>query len=359
LGVSLGDYKIKNGRELSTPDGNATYSWSIIHEALERGHQIFMMQQDRDWEAFLEKGVYDFASFSREKRYESYLNIERTNGVDLPDLDLLLVEWRFPIPGRNTMVDKTDIFYQPDLDRQTEILKHYKQLGTKIVLWDLDHKLTEEDEKTWCPDMIVETSVEPRRLTMDRVRIEPPIIIEDLLQHPTVACDPKKKLAYIGSRYERDDVIEQYIKPVSDRFPNEVQFWGNWTREETLREVVKLWPNISYNDRICTRDFGKVYNDAVACPLLGKRGYMKTGFITPRIWEALIFGTIPIGFKEFNGINSYLPATCIVENACELGDAVESLSTMSTRQRDNLRRYIVEMISFMDVSYLINILEGA
>ena len=45
----LGDHKVFGGREVSTPDGNSTYSWSIVHEALEHGHEVWMMQQDRDW----------------------------------------------------------------------------------------------------------------------------------------------------------------------------------------------------------------------------------------------------------------------------------------------------------------------
>ena len=53
----LGDYKEDHlGNALSTPDGNASYSWSIIHEAQSRGHEVYLMQQDRDWPAYKRHG---------------------------------------------------------------------------------------------------------------------------------------------------------------------------------------------------------------------------------------------------------------------------------------------------------------
>ena len=355
-----GDYKIKDGREISTPDGNATYSWSIVWEALKRGHQVYMMQQDRDLEAFQTHGLYDFASFSQEKRFKSYLGMDKTNGVSLPELDVLLIEWRFPIPGRNTGATKDDVCYQPDLDRQTELLEHYSSKKTKVVLWDLDHKLTIDDELKWNPDAIFETSVNPRELSQERIRVEPPIVIGDVKQHKMVSCDPTRKLVYVGSRYERDDVIEQYIKPVSDKFPGQVEFYGNWTREETLREVKRMWPNITFKDRICTRDFDKAYNTAVACPLLSKRSYMQTGFITPRVWEALMFGTIPIGFDEFCGIHNYvsnIAPNLIAANADELIEIVECLSKLDDVKRQMMRDACIDQIEFMDVKHFVDKVE--
>ena len=67
----LADRKFKDGVEVSTPDGNAAYSWSILNEAQRRGWDTYLMQKDRDCdfvygESFNPKDA--FKSFSQTKR---------------------------------------------------------------------------------------------------------------------------------------------------------------------------------------------------------------------------------------------------------------------------------------------------
>lgn len=369
----LGDNKLDaDGKELSTPDGNATYSWSIIHEAQKRGHEVHFMQQDRDRPAIVKFRHENFAAFSKEKRYNAYMNC-RWSSETFPQLDILLLEWRWPIDGKNCDIQDGRAFYVPekhscDLARQLSLLSHYKGTKTRIVIWDLDHKLTKENELEWEPDAIFETSSRPLELHKRRTRVEPPICTEDLLQMPLVPQDPNRKLVYIGSRYERDDVIDEFIKPVSDRFPGQVEFWGKWEGDCKER-----WPNISFNGRITTKDFYRVYSSAVACPLLAKRSYLKSGFITPRPWEALMFGTLPIGLKDFpagpndwgstagahkpplEGIDQY----CLwsANTAVELGDRVEGLSNISLAEKHEYREMLVDRIRFMDVKYFVDEIE--
>lgn len=358
----LGDFKEDaDGNALSTPDGNATYSWSIIHEARKRGWTVWAMQQDRDQHAFMRHGG-NFAAFSERKRIDAYVGLLQTNGVELPELDVLLVEWRMPILGRNTnepmpveraLGSKLPPGLQPDLYRQAEVLNYYRQKGTKIIIWDLDHKLTHDDEGFWTPDAIFETSVTPLHQQQQRTRVEPPTVIDDLMQFPTLAANPLRRLAYIGSRYERDDVITEYVKPVSDRWPFQVEFWGNWLR--TVEECRKLWPRVSYNDRITTRDFRKVYGEAVACPLLAKRSYLETGFITPRPWEALLFGTLPVGISQAKGIDQYCLFTA--GSGEEMVQVVEQLSETRYPERNRLREESIQKLLFMDVKHFADRIE--
>lgn len=366
----LGDYKEDSkGKELSTPDGNAAYGGFLIDAMQARGHKVYMMQVDRDWAAFTRRGWYDFSAFSQDRRFYAYLKCKRTMpgdeafavGPDMPPLDLLFLEWRFPIPGRNTSDMKGKPGYQPDLERQTELLEHYAGLGTKIVIWDLDHKVTPDDEvllEMYGVAAIVETSVCPRKGRIPRYRVEPPVAVADLRQLIQKAPNPSRKLVYVGSRYERDDVIEEWVRPVSDRYPGQVEFFGNWTAEYNFAEVQAKWPNVSYKSRISMKDFYAAYADAVACPLLAKRGYLETGFITPRIWEALLFGTIPVGLAPHHGIEQYLPVELIARNAAHLGDITEYLAHMKVEDRTELRDQIVEKIKFMDASNFVAVLEG-
>jgi hypothetical protein len=353
----LGDIKLdRDGNELSTPDGNATYSWSILWEAQRRGHEVWAMQEDRDRSAWNVNGVGLFKSFSQQKRANAYRRTEQTNGHMLPDLDVLLVEWRFPIPGRNcVIVDGRPQFggeQQPDLWRQTQLLQHYLERGTRVIAWDLDHKLERGDEAYWGFDAVFETSQRPRHLLIERTQVEPPFVIDDLMQHETLPVDPRQKLVYVGSRYERDDVITEFVKPVSDRWPGEVMFYGNWLN--TLDECRALWPNVSYNGRIGVAGFRQAYGRAVACPLLAKRSYLKTGFITPRPWEALLFGTIPIGIHR-----SQVPYTHLIgANEETMVAWIEDLTTISPRERDDLRRDLCHELRFMDVRNFVDEIEN-
>lgn len=363
----LGDNKIENGQHVSTPDGNATYSWSIIWEALRRGWDVFSMQEDRDIGAWSEYGPANFSAFSQGKRMHSYLRTQATGGVMFPELDVLLIEWRFPIFGRNCHSwEGVPCFpepwnngasssgqLQPDYWRQYQLLRHYSGTKTKIIFWDLDHKLDLDSETYWAPSTVFETSVEPVDGFAHRTRVEPPIVTEDLLQFPTLKANPKKALAYIGSRYERDDVITEWIKPVSE--VHDVCFYGNWMK--TVEECRKLWPMVKYHDRITTKDFREVYGDAVACPLLAKRSYLKSGFITPRVWEALMFGTLPIGLGEANGISQYVLPSLVAKNGLDMIEIVELLNGISQRERDQLRRENVEMLEFMDVRHFVDRIE--
>jgi len=367
----LSDRKIKDGVVVSTPDGNSTYSWSILWEAQKRGWETWLLQEDRDAEYVNVKKTKAFEAFSRTKRYSAWKKSKKTITTkdtelvsldDLPKLDIVLIEWRFPIEGRNVGIGRHDPNYQPDYDRQEELLTYFAGTDTKVILWDLDHKLTLEDELKWDPDAIFETSVRPLTLSKRRVRVEPPIVVEDLLQFPTMPCLPGRKLVYIGSRYERDDVIDKWVKPVSEMFPFQVEFWGNWTRPETLDQCRQMWPNVLYNGRITVEDFREVYGTAVACPLLGKKSYLSNGFITPRPWEALLFGTIPVGLEPHLGIDQYVLSSHLARNEFDLIEIVERLSKCNVAERDALRKKNVEQIGFMDVSNfvdkLVDVVEG-
>lgn len=355
----LGDNKIENGQSISSPDGNATYGWSIIYEGLRRGHRTFAMQNSRDYEATVRLGRDNFRAFSYGQRYEAFASLDMTNGIGFPDIDVLLLEWRFPIPGRNTIEDKGKPGYQSDLERQNRLIEYYAG-RIPIIVWDLDHKLTADDELylkkvTGKEPIIFETSAIPRTQIANRIRVEPPICIEALLQFTTRMADKNKKLTYIGSRYERDDIITKYIKPASDLWPCSVEFWGNWLN--SINECRKLWPNISYNERVTVKDFRRIYGDSIACPLLAKQSYLDSGFITPRPWEALMFGTIPIGIKCAAGIEDYTLFS--VDDGYEMIDVIDYLSGISYTERDQLRRKNIEKLEFMDVGYFYDEIENA
>jgi len=355
----LGDIKLdEDGNELSTPDGNATYSWSIEHECNRRGYKLIPLGPNLDAPAARIYDVELFASFSQEKRAKSYERMLRHGWTKLsdrtfPDLDLVLVEWRWPIPGRNTPDDRGKPGYQPDLERQEEVLRHYSDKGTPIVVWDLDHKLSAPDHemhsRAGMISSVIETSVNPRPWA---IRVEPPVVTSELLQHDIDERMPAYHLGYIGSRYERDETIDEWIKPITPPNTHRAKFWGKW---EPADEVRERWPGITFAGRIGVRGFKGAYSRVAAVPLLAKQSYYESGFITPRPWEAIIFGSIPVGLSCHRGIEQYAH---VVRSPEELLEYATMIRTISPIRRRVFREEAAHRLSHMDVKNFVDVLEG-
>jgi hypothetical protein len=104
------------------------------------------MMPDRDQEIVRQRGQYAFQSFAMEDRFAVYTALQPVALDALPELDLLILEWRWQIPGINTPDAKESTFYQPDWEIQQHLIGHYCQKQTKIVVFDLDYKMQPSDE---------------------------------------------------------------------------------------------------------------------------------------------------------------------------------------------------------------------
>lgn len=358
----LGDIKLgPDMQEVSTPDGNATYSWSIEHEAHRRRYQLIPLGPNLDAPAASKFGAGLFASFSKDKRVASYERMLRRGWSKLsdrlfPDLDLVIVEWRWPIPGRNTLQDKGKPGYQNDLERMREVLEVYSDRGTPIIVWDLDHKFTIDDAEEWEGAVkVIETATLPRRRSsiMPATRVEPPTVTADLLQHDIDEQMPSHHLGYIGSRYERDETIDKWILPIAPANTHRVKFWGKW---EPDAEVKSRWPGVAFAGRIGVRGFRSAYSRTAAVPLLAKDSYYRSGFITPRPWEAVLFGSVPIGLSDHVGIDQYCEYVATTpEHLLEIATWMRTISPMRRRV---LREDAAHRLSRMDVRGFMDVIEG-
>jgi len=356
----LGDVKMDaNGTEVSTPDGNATYSWSIEHECNRRGYKLIPLGPNLDAPAVIRLGDEAFAAFSQKKRLGVYERMLRSGWAKLsdkefPELDMLLVEWRWPIPGRNTPDDVGAIGYQDDLERQRLALLHYSDAGVPIVVWDLDHKLTDEDRDMWSDAgvgfHVIETSVKPGKF---RNRVEPPTIVADLLQHPIDERMSTHHFGYVGSRYERDETIDEWIKPITPQNTHRAKFWGKW---EPADGVKKRWPGITFAGRIGVKGFLEAYSRVSTVPLLAKKSYYETGFITPRSWEAILFGSIPVGLAGHHGIEQYVAH--VARDPEDLLQYAKHVRSISPIRRKVLREEAAHKLSQMDVRKFVDVLEA-
>ncbi|GAI51673.1 unnamed protein product, partial [marine sediment metagenome] len=166
------------------------------------------------------------------------------------DLDVLLMEWRFPIPGRNCNMNLSSPAYQPDLDIQDVMLEKYVNTKTKIIIFDLDYKITEEDEKKVNPYCILETSNKPKDTSSKRVLADIPFDFEEINTFKIKPADFLKHIVYVGNRYERDYMVNRYLIPLRDL---NINLYGNWL--EGKRDSQERWPDFIYHDRISLIDF--------------------------------------------------------------------------------------------------------
>ncbi len=356
----LADLKYdKHGTEVSTPDGNATYSWSIDHECFRRKHRLIPLGENLDEFAAGTLGEAAFSAFSGDKRAKSYERMlkrgwSKLSDKKFPDVDLVLIEWRWPIPGRNTSADIGSLHYQPDLERQEQVLRHYSSKGTPIIVWDLDHKLTAEDEARWSLTNVIETSVAPRKLLVRRTRVEPPTIVADMLQWPLDTRMPTHHMGYVGSRYERDETIDKWIGSITPPATHRAKFWGKW---EPLQECEARWPGINFGARIATKDFRGAYSRCAVVPLLAKQSYYDCGFITPRPWEAVLFGaTTSVGLHGHLGIGQY--TNHVARDPEHLLEISRELRTLSSMRRVVIREEAAHKLNHTDARHFVDVLEA-
>ena len=86
------DYRIRNGKEISSPDGCFLYVWAVFQELIKRGHTVYRMMPDQDEEAVKKYGKNAFSLFSQDKRYASYHQALQADLNQLPELDVLFLE---------------------------------------------------------------------------------------------------------------------------------------------------------------------------------------------------------------------------------------------------------------------------
>lgn len=311
----LGDMKFADdGMLASTPDGNAFYSWSIIHELQERGHEVYQMMPDRDFNGSMILGNdILFKSWAKDKRksaYENMIKMFRTKGIEKLDeskvfigwdeeccggLDLVIHEWRMEISGRNTEDARGTDGWQPDLFFQDCLINYCIKHGIKMVIFDLDYKLSEEKVN----------ELLSRGLKLKVFELGMKWSGKDWAKRVYIPFDfksiyefkPKSfvndKLVYVGNRYERDWCIDKYIPQDMDG----VAVYGNW--DEGGRDSKKRWPDIDFRHRLQTCEMHDVYSNSASTILLAKHDYCKFEFMTARVIEALFYCSVPLFIEEY------------------------------------------------------------
>lgn len=324
---------LSNRYGISAPDGNASYSPWIVNELTRRGHEVYGGPIDRDLPVIKDHGLgKSFSGFMTRERIKAYKSIRRDEVCRLPEMDVVLLEWRFPTSVNTLSKDSPE--YNPDLEIQNLLLARYND-RSRIVIMDLDKQLTLEDTKHLRNVKI---------LSQDEVGLGAP---REALR-PSLDTLMSKKMSYVGNDYRRRDDIDKKIVPLSDMFPNEIYFYGNWLREDK-DEFRKERPNINYQGRIGLGEFGEAMTDSLCVPLLAPEDYREQGFMTFRIVETLMFGSVPLGYSDFKGIDKFLPKELIVDSTNEetiVSDSIKIFNKLQIpSERERLRNEVADRVS--------------
>lgn len=356
----LADIKMNSDyEEISTPDGNAFYSWSIINE-LQKHHDVCTIMPDRDKYAVEKLGKDAFSAWITDTRYNLYnklYHIEYTerwspdelfkiwDSAGVNKFDFILHEWRMPINGRNNLIAFNDPNFQPDLFIQNCLLDYCNLNNIKLILFDLDYKLPEMYDKY----KIIELG------NKHGSRVYIPFDFDYINEFDiNPIADRKMNLIYVGNRYERDWCIDKYIpKNLSD-----CVVYGNWT--EAGRDSKDIWPTITFGHRLQLKEMQSIYSNAVCTVLLAKEEYCKYNFMTARLLEAVFYGTIPLFIEEYgtDTIKEFSGKYHNILTVSSADDVVNRIQYFREHPDEyiNILQYLRVYLSKMDVRNFVNIL---
>lgn len=308
----LGDKKFNlKGDPVSTPDGNAFYSWSIIRELQNRGYNVHILY-DRDEPGYVKLDDDLFASFAWNERTSAYEecishnpDIMNQNNLSYEEyykqlfdsfkFDYVLVEWRWDIHGRNDQKTKEEnpAGYQPDREIMKLIIKICNEKKIPVVVFDLDYKLKPEEAKELGINRVIELGNfwENKVSGVANAKVQIPFDFSCIDEKPILYEGFTSDVIYIGNRYERDWAIDKYL-------PEGSVVHGNWL-EPGHGDPEHEWPHLKFRKRLSASEICEPYTHAVTTVLLAKKSYCENGFMTARIQEAVFYGTVPLFMEDY------------------------------------------------------------
>ena len=312
---------------INTPDGGRSHRRTLVDGLLAYGFQVLFLQKNRDW---LE---------AREDFQNKY-----TWNKGFPNIDLLFLEWRWPISGRNVNVENKSKNYTPDLHRQKEIVNYYAiQRKLPTIIWDKDIKMeTDNPLRDLSNVKVMEAALFPRG-EADSLLF--PVSDEALKQannkiETILNNEIDRSLVYIGNQYGRDEEFDEYFaKPVlANNLSHEV--FGKWKNRSR-------WPSINFRERIGFCKVHALYRCSTATVLLVPRRYAAVGQMTQRIFEAVLAGCIPVGLTYIRGIKNFVPEELIARQWLDVVQIVEKLDKL--RQNSNHEKILRKCLKKLEI----------
>ncbi|MGH3929552.1 MAG: glycosyltransferase family protein [Pseudonocardiaceae bacterium] len=316
-----------------TPDGGRSHRRVLIDGLRSRGHDPVFLQPDRD---LTEAGLDLSEIYSWD--------------VGLPEIDVLFLEWRWPIPGRNTSWCGA-AGHTCDMHRQQELLDHYtRALGTLTILWDKDRQLPADDPLRATGNVVVcEAAAHP---TPGAVSLLFPVADAALAAaDPTVlAATPRHiPLAYVGNQYDRDAAFDMFFAPAAASHRHVVA--GKWTRTDA-------WPHVSFIGRVPFTEVAEIYSRSLATVLLLPGRYARSGQMTQRLVEAVLAGCLPLTPASTRSADRFTPRRLHVANGAEVAAMLAHLMDIAgTSEHVELIAACLRALEIFRVSRQLDVLD--
>lgn len=274
-----------------TPDGGRSHRRPLVDALIASGHRIVFLQADRDQCEAGDIFDYDF----------------RTG---FPDIDVLFLEWRWPIPGRNT-TECGSPGHTCDLHRQSELLNHYtanRRIPT--VIWDKDRRLSPDSPWRHHPGVTVcEAALNPSPGATSLLFPVADEWLDPTSPERLARANRPLSLVYVGNQYDRDDAFARYFAPAAEHVSHAVV--GKW--QDTAG-----WPHVNFVGRLGFEDAMALYGTALATVLLLPQRYARAGQMTQRIFEAVLSGCLPLCPAEIRHAERFVPDPLLVRNGSDV-----------------------------------------
>jgi len=316
-----------------TPDGGRSHRRTLVDGLRGRGHDIVFLQANRD---LLEAG-------------DDLTTVYRWDG-GLPEMDALFLEWRWPVPGRNTTACGTP-GHTCDLHRQQELLDHYTERGTGTLLWDKDRQLP--------PD-------HPLRRTGNVVVCEPALhsspgaaslrfpIADDVLDRTdpaALAAEPRDlPLVYVGNQHDRDDAFDRYFAPAARAHRHLIA--GKWPRTDR-------WPDLTFGGRIPFADVELLYRRSLTTILLLPDRYATVGHMTQRLFEAVLAGCLPLTPTSVHNAARFTPIGLHIADGDEAARKISEFQVAADSRRARLLARCLDRLDIFRLSRQLDVIDHA
>ncbi|MGI8307166.1 glycosyltransferase family protein [Saccharopolyspora hattusasensis] len=253
----------------------------------------------------------------------------------LPEIDVLVLEWRWPIPGRNTTPCGWP-GHTCDLHRQQQLVEHYSHRGIRTILWDKDQQLPADDPLRACPVVrVCEPALYPSAGAHSLLFPVADTVLDTADPAELAAGHRPWPLVYVGNQYGRDDAFDTYFAPAAAEHPHRVA--GKWT--DTRR-----WPHVRFTGRIPFHEVTRLYRSALSTVLLLPPRYAASGQMTQRIFEAVLAGCLPLAPDTIRGIDRYVPSAMHVTSGRHAADRIKQLRSAGTARRADLLAACLEKL---------------
>lgn len=376
----LGDYKFDEDKDLvSTPDGNAFYSSSIIHSLQKAGYEVIQVMPDRDMPGYDSMRDFLFSSWGTSMRSSAYRNMTKNYVQKDPFMSVsdyfdelrnfwdehklfeskfIIHEYRFCIKGRNDPLSFQygEYGFQPDYLIQLELFNYCIKHGVFVYIFDLDYKLDEAILDKLKADglkfKVVELGNKWAWRGDEALRVQIPFDWDVMLEEADIysVFSKSKSICYVGNRYERDETVYKYLDPIGN-----VDVYGKWLHGDVD------FSGLIFHGRVHVPQMKEAYRTHMATLLMAKREYYEHEFMTARILEAVFYGCVPF-FAEEYGDDVIEMYAGIFSNLLKVRSAEELMTKTRMLEEDrelasHVLCYFVSHLGFMSSDKFVEILE--